>query len=137
MNLENTDVFHKIEMKDITFVNPEFFWLFLLFPLLVGWLWIGRKKEIPSVLFSSLQGVRSVPTWRTRLRPILYILRGLSLVCLIIALARPRSSSEITKTKTTEGIDIILSIDMSSSMLAKDLKPNRIEALKRVAAQFI
>ena len=124
-------------MKDITFVNPEFFWLFLLFPLLVGWLWIGRKKEIPSVLFSSLQGVRSVPTWRTRLRPILYILRGLSLVCLIIALARPRSSSEITKTKTTEGIDIILSIDMSSSMLAKDLKPNRIEALKRVAAQFI
>ena len=137
MNLENTDVFHKIEMKDITFVNPEFFWLFLLFPLLVGWLWIGRKKEIPSVLFSSLQGVKSVPTWRTRLRPILYILRGLSLVCLIIALARPRSSSEITKTKTTEGIDIILSIDMSSSMLAKDLKPNRIEALKRVAAQFI
>ena len=137
MNLENTDVFHKIEMKDITFVNPEFFWLFLLFPLLLGWLWIGRKKEIPSVLFSSLQGVRSVPTWRTRLRPILYILRGLSLVCLIIALARPRSSSEITKTKTTEGIDIILSIDMSSSMLAKDLKPNRIEALKRVAAQFI
>ena len=56
---------------------------------------------------------------------------------MIIALARPRSSSEISKTKVTEGIDIILAIDVSESMLAMDLKPNRIEALKRVASQFI
>ena len=124
-------------MKDITFENPQFFWLFLLFPLLILWQWLSRKKEMPSVLFSSLQGVHPLRTWRVRLRPLLYVLRGLALAALIVALARPRSSSEITKTKTTEGIDIILSIDMSSSMLAKDLKPNRIEALKRVASQFI
>lgn len=92
---------------------------------------------MPSVLFSSLQVVQPLHTWRTTLRPILYVLRCLALAALIVALARPRSSSEITKTKTTEGIDIILSIDMSSSMLAKDLKPNRIEALKRVASHFI
>lgn len=92
---------------------------------------------MPSVLFSSLQVVQPLRTWRTTLRPILYVLRCLALAALIVALARPRSSSEITKTKTTEGIDIILSIDMSSSMLAKDLKPNRIEALKRVASHFI
>ena len=124
-------------MKDITFENPQFFWLFLLFPLLILWQWFRRKKEMPSVLFSSLQVVQPLRTWRTTLRPILYVLRSLALAALIVALARPRSSSEITKTKTTEGIDIILSIDMSSSMLAKDLKPNRIEALKRVASHFI
>ena len=124
-------------MKDITFENPQFFWLFLLFPLLILWQWLRRKKEMPSVLFSSLQVVQPLHTWRTTLRPILYVLRSLALAALIVALARPRSSSEITKTKTTEGIDIILSIDMSSSMLAKDLKPNRIEALKRVASHFI
>jgi len=124
-------------MKAITFANPEFFWLFLLFPLLISWQWFRRKKEVPAVSFSSLQQFSAVRTWRTTLRPLLYVLRGLALAALIVALARPRSSSEITKTKTTEGIDIILSIDMSSSMLAKDLKPNRIEALKRVASQFI
>ena len=124
-------------MKAITFANPEFFWLFLLFPLLIAWQWFRRKKEVPSISFSSLQQFSAVRTWRTTLRPLLYVLRGLALAALIVALARPRSSSEITKTKTTEGIDIILSIDMSSSMLAKDLKPNRIEALKRVASQFI
>ena len=124
-------------MKAITFANPEFFWLFLLFPLLIAWQWFRRKKEVPAVSFSSLQQFSAVRTWRTTFRPLLYILRGLALAALIVALARPRSSSEITKTKTTEGIDIILSIDMSSSMLAKDLKPNRIEALKRVASQFI
>ena len=124
-------------MQAITFATPEFFWLFLLFPLLISWQWFRRKKEVPAVSFSSLQQFSAVRTWRTTLRPLLYVLRGLALAALIVALARPRSSSEITKTKTTEGIDIILSIDMSSSMLAKDLKPNRIEALKRVASQFI
>ena len=105
--------------------------------MLIAWQWFRRKKEVPAVSFSSLQQFSAVRTWRTTLRPLLYVLRGLALAALIVALARPRSSSEITKTKTTEGIDIILSIDMSSSMLAKDLKPNRIEALKRVASQFI
>ena len=124
-------------MREITFVNPQFFWLFLLLPLLVVWQWFWRKKETPSVLFSSLQGSQGIQTWRTQFRFILFVLRLLAISFLIIALARPRSSSEISKTKVTEGIDIILAIDVSESMLAMDLKPNRIEALKRVASQFI
>ena len=124
-------------MREITFVNPQFFWLFLLLPLLVVWQWFWRKKETPSVLFSSLQGIQGIQTWRTQFRFILFVLRLLAISFLIIALARPRSSSEISKTKVTEGIDIILAIDVSESMLAMDLKPNRIEALKRVASQFI
>lgn len=124
-------------MREITFVNPQFFWLFLLLPLLVVWQWFWRKKETPSVLFSSLQGIQGIQTWRTQFRFILFALRLLAISFLIIALARPRSSSEISKTKVTEGIDIILAIDVSESMLAMDLKPNRIEALKRVASQFI
>lgn len=124
-------------MREITFVNPQFFLLFLLLPLLVVWQWFWRKKETPSVLFSSLQGIQGIQTWRTQFRFILFVLRLLAISFLIIALARPRSSSEISKTKVTEGIDIILAIDVSESMLAMDLKPNRIEALKRVASQFI
>ena len=124
-------------MREITFVNPQFFWLFLLLPLLLVWQWFWRKKETPSVLFSSLQGIQGIQTWRTQFRFILFVLRLLAISFLIIALARPRSSSEISKTKVTEGIDIILAIDVSESMLAMDLKPNRIEALKRVASQFI
>jgi batA protein len=124
-------------MREITFVNPQFFWFFLLLPLLVVWQWFWRKKETPSVLFSSLQGIQGIQTWRTQFRFILFVLRLLAISFLIIALARPRSSSEISKTKVTEGIDIILAIDVSESMLAMDLKPNRIEALKRVASQFI
>lgn len=124
-------------MREITFVNPQFFWLFLLLPLLVVWQWFWRKKETPSVLFSSLQGIQGIQTWRTQFRFILFVLRLLAISFLIIALARPCSSSEISKTKVTEGIDIILAIDVSESMLAMDLKPNRIEALKRVASQFI
>lgn len=72
-----------------------------------------------------------------KLRPILFILRLLALAFLITALARPRTSDERTRTKTTKGIDIVMAIDVSASMLAKDLKPNRLEALKNVAAQFI
>ena len=113
-------------MREITFVNPQFFWLFLLLPLLVVWQWFWRKKETPSVLFSSLQGIQGIQTWRTQFRFILFVLRLLAISFLIIALARPRSSSEISKTKVTEGIDIILAIDVSESMLAIDLKPNRI-----------
>ena len=124
-------------MREITFVNPQFFWLFLLLPLLVVWQWFWRKKETPSVLFSSLQGIQGIQTWRTQFRFILFVLRLLAISFLIIELARTRSASEISKTKVTEGIDIILAIDVSESMLAMDLKPNRIEALKRVASQFI
>ena len=72
-----------------------------------------------------------------KLRPLLFVFRLLALAFLITALARPRTSDETTKTKTTKGIDIVMAIDVSASMLAKDLLPNRLEALKNVASEFI
>lgn len=124
-------------MKNITFANPEFFWLFLLIPLFAVWLWKTRFKEKAWVRFSSAKDIAFSPSWKTRLQPILLILRTMAVIGLIIALARPQSTTETTKIKSSEGIDIVLSIDVSSSMLAKDLKPNRLEALKEVATHFI
>lgn len=72
-----------------------------------------------------------------KIRPLLFILRLLALSALIVAMARPRMVDESTKIKTTSGIDIVMAIDVSASMLARDLKPNRLEALKDVAAKFI
>jgi Ca-activated chloride channel family protein len=73
----------------------------------------------------------------TKLRPMLFALRLISLALIITALARPRTVDETTRVKTTKGIDIVIAIDVSASMLARDLKPNRLEALKTVAARFI
>ena len=67
----------------------------------------------------------------------LFVLRLLALALIITALARPQTVDVSTKTKTTRGIDIVMAIDVSASMLAKDLRPNRLEALKNVAAEFI
>ncbi|HBT10017.1 MAG TPA: aerotolerance regulator BatA, partial [Leeuwenhoekiella sp.] len=69
-----------------------------------------------------------------KFRPVLFVLRLLALACLITALARPRNVDVSTRTNTTRGIDIVIAIDVSASMLARDLKPNRLEALKDVAS---
>jgi Ca-activated chloride channel family protein len=71
------------------------------------------------------------------MKPVLYVLRLLALALLIVALARPRNVEVSKRTKTTRGIDIVMAIDVSASMLAKDLKPNRLEALKEVATKFV
>jgi Ca-activated chloride channel family protein len=86
---------------------------------------------------SSLQGFKQSKSLLTKLKPALFVMRILALSALIIAMARPRTVDISSQTKTTKGIDIVLSIDVSSSMLAKDLKPNRMEALKVVAADFV
>lgn len=119
------------------FVSPQFFWLFLILPVLVLWYFWKRKQQTASLKISSIQGFKTGKNWLSRLKPILFVLRILALSALIIAMARPRTVDETTKTKTTRGIDIIMSMDLSASMLARDLKPNRLEALKTVAAQFI
>lgn len=122
--------------ETIAFANPQFFWLLLLLPLAVFWYAFKRKKETPSLRMSTLQGV-TIRTLATRLKPMLFVLRLLALAAIITALARPQIENITTKTKTTQGIDIVIVIDVSSSMLAQDLKPNRLVALKRVAANFI
>ena len=123
--------------SNFEFVNPQFFWLFLLLPVLVLWYLWKRKQQTASLKISSVSGFKSGKNWLARLKPLLFALRLLALSALIIAMARPRTVDESTKTKTTRGIDIVMAIDVSASMLARDLKPNRLEALKTVAARFI
>lgn len=124
-------------MNDITFMNPEFFWLFLLLPILVAW-YIWKKREQFAVLkMSSLSGLKKGNSLMSKVQPALFIIRLIALSALIIAMARPRSVDVSSKTNTTRGIDIVMSVDVSGSMLAKDLKPNRLEALKVVAKNFV
>lgn len=123
-------------MGKITFLNPEFFWLFLLIPLAIIWLVYKRNQQSATLKISSLQGFKTAPSLLAKLKPFLGALRLLALSSLIVAMARPRTVDISNKTKTTKGIDIVMAVDVSGSMLAKDLKPNRMEALKRVAADF-
>jgi Ca-activated chloride channel family protein len=124
-------------MKDVTFLHPAFFWLFALIPLAIGWYFWKRKQQTASLTVSSLNGFKVKPSLLARLKPVLFALRLLALSFMIVALARPRSVDVNNKTRTTRGIDIVMAMDVSGSMLAKDLKPNRLEALKKVAAEFV
>lgn len=124
-------------MTNVTFLNPGFFWLFLLLPLIIGWQIWKRNEQSATLKMSSLKGFQTSPSLLAKLKPFLFVLRILALASMIVALARPRTVDISSKTKTTKGIDIVLAIDVSSSMLARDLKPNRMEALKRVASDFI
>lgn len=124
-------------MAKITFLNPEFFWLFLLIPLAIIWLVLKRNQQSATLKVSSIKGFKTAPSLLAKLKPYLNVLRLLALSSLIVAMARPRTVDISNKTKTTKGIDIVMAVDVSGSMLAKDLKPNRMEALKRVAIDFV
>jgi Ca-activated chloride channel homolog len=124
-------------MGKLTFLNPEFFWLFLLIPMAAAWMFWKRNQQSATLKISSTKGFKGSNTLLTRLKPVLNVLRLLALSSLIIAMARPRTVDISNQTKTTRGIDIVMAMDVSGSMLAKDLRPNRMEALKDVAADFV
>ncbi|NAS31115.1 VWA domain-containing protein [Flavobacteriaceae bacterium R38] len=124
-------------LENIQFANPQFFWLLLLLPLAIVWYFFNRKKESASLKISSVKGFKITSSILPKLKPLLFVLRLLALAALITALARPQTKEVSTRTKTTKGIDIVMAIDVSSSMLAKDLEPNRLLALKEVATEFI
>ena len=124
-------------MKEVSFLNPEFFWLFLLLPAVVLWQLWNRKQQSPTLKISSVKGFKSQKSLLAKLKPFLFVFRLLALSSLIIAMARPRKVDISSQTKSTKGIDIVMAIDVSGSMLAKDLKPNRMEALKKVAENFV
>ena len=124
-------------MNKVTFLNPEFFWLFLLIPIVIGWQIWKRNEQNATLKISSLRGFKTSKSILAKLKPMLFVFRLLALSSLIIAMARPRTVDVSSKTKTTKGIDIVMSVDVSGSMLAKDLKPNRMEALKDVAENFV
>ena len=124
-------------MEKVSFLNPEFFWLLLLIPVAIAWLFWKLKEQTATLKISSVKGFKNSKTLLVKLKPYLFVLRLLALCSLIIALARPRTVDVSSDTKTTKGVDIVMAIDLSSSMLAKDLKPNRMEALKEVATKFV
>ena len=123
--------------EGIEFLNKGFFWLLLALPVAVLWYVFKHKKQTAELKISSLKGFKVTNSWLPKLKHLLFALRLAALAILITALARPQSVDVSTKTKTTRGIDIVMAIDVSASMLAKDLSPNRLEALKKVAAEFI
>jgi Ca-activated chloride channel family protein len=124
-------------LDNFVFENPQWFWLFLILPALIAWYIIKRGKQTAELKISTIKGFKVKQSWLVRLRPLLFVLRLLALALLITAMARPRTVDVSTKTKTTKGIDIVMAIDVSASMLARDLRPNRLEALKDVASEFI
>ncbi|MCL1937180.1 MAG: VWA domain-containing protein [Candidatus Azobacteroides sp.] len=121
----------------MTFANPAYLLGLLLLLPMIGW-YVWRQREAQASLrLSSLEGFRKAPkTYKIYMRHLPFILRMLAIACVIVALARPQTTDSWSKT-TTEGIDIIMTLDTSTSMLAEDLKPNRIDAAKEVATSFI
>ncbi len=119
------------------YVNPQFFWLLVLLPGLILWLILKRHKLSASVKLSSLNGFKMGSNQWAKFKYIISVLRLMAITLIIIALARPRLVDMTSKIKKTEGIDIVMAIDVSGSMLARDLKPNRLEALKKVASDFV
>ncbi|MEX0968551.1 MAG: VWA domain-containing protein [Bacteroidia bacterium] len=119
------------------YANPEFFYLLLLVPLFIVWYIARRKKQLPKVRMSSLQAFAGVGRgWKPVFYHSMFLFRILAFSLLVVALARPQTVDENEKI-TTEGIDIMLALDVSPSMLAQDFDPDRLEAAKAVASDFI
>jgi Ca-activated chloride channel family protein len=123
--------------KNLEFENPAFLWALLLLPFLVFWFFYTHQRNAATLQVGTTKGFELKKSLPAELKPFLYTLRIVAIGALIIALARPRNVSISKKTKTNKGIDIVMAIDVSGSMLAKDLRPNRLEALKKVAENFV
>jgi len=124
-------------MGAIEFANKEFFYLLAVLPLMILWYWRNRNKSTSEIKVASLSSFESsTSSIKVHLRHILFVFRLLAIAALIACLARPQSSTS-WQNVTTEGIDIVMALDISGSMLAEDLKPNRLEASKEVAMDFI
>ena len=122
--------------KGIEFAYPMFFWAFTIMPLLIFWYIYRYRKQFVEMKLSSTSslGIGSSP--RGKLRHLLFVFRVAAMCLLIIALARPQTSSKEEKIRT-EGIDLVIVMDVSGSMLAEDFVPNRIEAAKRLGIEFV
>lgn len=123
--------------NDITFANKELLWLLLVIPAIIAWYIWKNTTYTAEIKISTLNGFNGIKkSAKHYLRHSIIALRLLAIALLIIVLARPQSRSSWKDVKT-EGIDILMSLDISGSMLAKDFKPNRLEAAKEVAVDFI
>lgn len=119
------------------FSNPEYLLLLVLLVPIFFWYYYRRNKQFVSLKFSNVQGIKFAGrSLRTKFIHLPFWLRILALALIIVALARPQSTSRHVQIQT-EGIDIVIALDISGSMLAEDFKPNRLEAAKKITEQFI
>jgi Ca-activated chloride channel family protein len=124
-------------ISDMHFMHPGLLWLLLLIIPLTVWHILKDRKSDPTLRIPTTQAFDSMPrSWKEWMRHVLFALEMLALACLVIILARPQSSNSWSKTDI-EGTDIVLSLDVSGSMLARDFSPNRLEAAKDVATKFV
>tara|TARA_B100000787_G_scaffold169894_1_gene162760 strand:+ start:2451 stop:3455 length:1005 start_codon:yes stop_codon:yes gene_type:complete len=123
--------------EGIYFANPNYLWLLLVLPAVIIWHSFTWRKAHPELKMSSLSSFSKQKSFLSLIYPILFVFRIFAMTLIILAIARPQTVDISTRTKTNNGIDIVMAIDVSSSMLAQDLKPDRLSALKRVAAAFV
>tara|TARA_A200000159_G_C7292719_1_gene326440 strand:+ start:285 stop:1283 length:999 start_codon:yes stop_codon:yes gene_type:complete len=122
---------------NLEFLNPEYFIFLVIIPIIIVWNYFNSDKLTNSIKFSNSEAFGESGNFYSKLKSILKYLRLISIILIVTALARPQVIDTSTRVKTNSGIDIIMAIDVSASMLAKDLKPNRLDALKNVAEEFI
>ncbi len=123
--------------ENIEFAHPAWLWGLLVIPLIILWYVLRHKRQEASVQFSDLADFAELPkSWKIYGRHLLFVLQMLAMALLIVAIARPQSSATNQKSNI-EGIDIVLAQDVSGSMLARDLKPDRLGASKNVASDFV
>lgn len=123
-------------MVDFSFQNPIFLWLLFVIPLLIYFQF--KKKSAPTAIaISSLKAFENTDDFLGKIKPLLFVFRLCALTLMIFALARPQKVETTVSVKSDQGIDIIMTVDTSLSMLARDLQPNRLEALKEVAEKFV
>ncbi|MGM0550239.1 MAG: vWA domain-containing protein [Bacteroidota bacterium] len=121
----------------MTFANPDFLFLLLIIIPLIGWYWWRQRRLYATLQISTIQPFRNLSlSYKQVLRHVLFALRMVAVSLFIIALARPQSS-DAWEDSSTEGIDIVMALDLSSSMLARDFEPNRLDASKNLAMEFI
>jgi Ca-activated chloride channel family protein len=115
---------------------PFFFWLGLLLPVIIFFYWRNNNLNLASIKVPSIKNFSGLASFRTSIRHLPFVLRLLALSALIIAMARPQTKNDEQQAEG-EGVDIVLCLDVSGSMTAQDFTPNRMEAAKKVAADFI
>mgnify|MGYP001359703269 CR=1 FL=1 len=132
----DTGTYRIPDISTVSFAHPWVFLLLGIIPLLIFWYVRSHKKLKPDMRISGFGGFDSKKSAVVRLMHLPFVLRCLSLSLIIVALARPQTRLS-TQDMSTRGIDILLTMDLSASMLAKDFKPNRLESAKSVAMEFI
>lgn len=119
------------------FAHPDFLWTLLILVPLIVWYVLKQRDSYATMALSTTAPFAALPrTWKQYLRHLLFVLRLATLACLIVVMARPQQRDS-WRTTSTEGTDIVLALDVSSSMMARDFKPDRFEAAKDVAARFV